>query len=284
MRAPLRPKKSLGQHFLRDDDVHDEILHWARLSPEDRVLEIGAGDGTLTRSLGKAAGRVIAVETDRRCLDRLRREFPEGGPVEIVDADILDFDLSALGPQAPLKVVGDLPYNIATAVLERLLTEGHLFSFMILMFQKEVGLRLVAPSGSGAYGSLSLATQYRAEAEIIRIVPPEAFVPRPKVDSVLLHVVPRSHPLLPPAEEKVFTRLVRAGFAHRRKTFLNSLARAGSPVPPERVAAALADLSLPAMVRAEMIGFEQFLELARRLAPAAGQGREDAGPAGSGHE
>ena len=276
MAEQIRAKKSLGQHFLRDDDVHDEILHWARLSPTDRVLEIGAGDGTLTRSLGRLAGEVVAVETDRRCLRLLNREFPPGGTVRVVEADILRYDLSSLLALAPLKVIADLPYNIATAVLDRLLERRDLFSLMVLMFQKEVALRLTASPGTGSYGSLTLATRYRAEATIIRIVPPQSFVPPPKVESALLQVIPRESPLLTPAAEEVFARLTRAAFRHRRKTFLNSLTHSAFPLPSATLAAAMASLSIAPRVRAEEISFEDYLRLAALLADS-----DDAG-AGAG--
>jgi len=264
LRVP--PKKSLGQHFLRDDEVHEDILRWAMLEPSDHVLEIGAGDGTITRSLGEAAARVVAVETDRRCLALLRREFPPGGKVEVVEADILAFDFSSLLPLAPLKVVADLPYNIATAVLDLLLEKGQLFSLMVLMFQKEVARRLVAEAGTREYGSLTVATRHRADVEIVRIVPPEAFRPRPRVESALVRVIPRPAPSLPAGEETLFLQLVEMGFRSRRKTFLNSLARAGFPSPLEEVAGALARLRLPQTIRAEAITYEQFLLLARILA------------------
>ncbi len=276
MTEPIRARKSLGQHFLRDDEVHDEILHWARLSPTDRVLEIGAGDGTLTRSLGRLAGEVIAVETDKRWLRLLHREFPPAGTVRIVEADILRYDFSSLLDLAPLKVVADLPYNIATAVLDRLLERRDLFSLMVLMFQKEVALRLTASPGTGSYGSLTLATRYRAETEIIRIVPPQSFVPPPKVESALLQVIPRENPLLSPASEKVFARLIRAAFRHRRKIFLNSLTHSAFPWPSATVSAAMASLSIHPRVRAEEIGFEDYLRLADLLA-----GSGDAGPGAS---
>jgi 16S rRNA (adenine1518-N6/adenine1519-N6)-dimethyltransferase len=273
MAEQIRARKSLGQHFLRDDEVHDEILHWARLSPADRVLEIGAGDGTLTRSLGRLAGEVVAVETDRRCLRLLNREFPPEGTVRIVEADILRYDLSSLLALAPLKVIADLPYNIATAVLDRLLERRSLFSLMVLMFQKEVALRLTASPGTGSNGSLTLATRYRAEAEIIRIVPPQSFVPPPKVESALLQVIPRKSPLLPPAAEEIFARLTRAAFRHRRKTFLNSLAHSAFHLPPANLATAMASLSIDPRVRAEEISFEDYLRLAGLLADS-----DDAGP------
>jgi 16S rRNA (adenine1518-N6/adenine1519-N6)-dimethyltransferase len=278
MAEKIRAKKSLGQHFLRDDEVHEEILHWARLSPADRILEIGAGDGTLTRSLGRLAGEVIAVETDRRCLRLLHREFPSGGTVRIVEADILRYDLSPLLRLAPLKVIADLPYNIATAVLNLLLERRDLFSLMVLMFQKEVALRLVASPGTGSYGSLTLATRYRAETELIRLVPPQSFEPPPKVESALLQVIPRERPLLPPAAEGIFIPLIRAAFRHRRKTFLNSLAHSGFPLPASAVAAAMESLSLAPRVRAEEIGFEDYLRLADLLSGGDNPGPETSPP------
>lgn len=267
---PLRPKKSLGQHFLRDREALEDILRAARLSITDRVLEIGAGDGTLTRPLEEQAGKVIAVETDRRCLSRLRRLFPAGGRVEIVEADILHFDFTTLTPLAPLKSVSNLPYNIATAVLGRLLENRSLFSLLVLMFQSEVAQRLVAAPGSSSYGSLSLVTQYRAVAELVRTVPSQSFYPPPRVDSALVRLVPRPSPLLPPPAEEVFFRLIRAGFRHRRKTFLNSLIQAGFPLPTKKVAPALENIAAPPKARAEDLSLEDYLNLSRQL--SAGRG------------
>jgi 16S rRNA (adenine1518-N6/adenine1519-N6)-dimethyltransferase len=262
----LRAKKSLGQHFLRDRGVLAKILNAAELSDDDRVLEIGAGDGTLTRPLSAACGRVIALETDRRRVPRLRAIFPAGGNVEIVDADVLQFDLETLRPLAPLTCVSNLPYNIATAVLERLLGCRGMFSLLVLMFQKEVGRRLVAGPGDPAYGSLSLATRYRAEASLVCTVPRRAFSPPPAVESAVVRFVPRSAPLLPPDEELVFEQLLRAGFAYRRKTFLNANAAAARPVPSEALAAGLKTLGLTEKARAEEIPLEGFLRLAALLA------------------
>jgi 16S rRNA (adenine1518-N6/adenine1519-N6)-dimethyltransferase len=263
--GPLRAKKSLGQHFLRDRGVIGKILRAADLSADDRVLEIGAGDATLTGPLSGACGRVVALETDRRRIPRLLEIFPAGGNVEIVDADILQFDLETLQPLAPIKCVSNLPYNIATAVLERLLERRGMFSLLVLMFQKEVGRRLVAGPGDPAYGSLSLATQYRAEASLVCTVPRRAFSPPPAVESAVVRLVPRPAPLLPPDQERVFEQLLRAGFAYRRKTFLNSAAVSGRPIAQEALAAGLAALGLTDRARAEEIPLEGFLRLARAL-------------------
>jgi 16S rRNA (adenine1518-N6/adenine1519-N6)-dimethyltransferase len=264
----LRAKKSLGQHFLRDRGILEKILHAADLSAADRVLEIGAGDGTLTMPLSQACGRLIALETDHRRVPHLREKFPAGGSVEVLDADVLQFDLDALAVHAPLKCVSNLPFNIATAVLERLLARRGLFGLLVLMFQKEVGLRLVAGPGSAAYGSLSLATQYRAEASLVCTVPRRAFSPPPAVESAVVRLVPRPAPLLPPGQEWTFEHLLRAGFAHRRKTFLNSAALASPSVPAEALAAGLAALGLTVKARAEEIPLAGFLDLARLLTAA----------------
>jgi len=261
----LSAKKSLGQHFLRDRVVLEKILLAAELSPADRVLEIGAGDATLTAPLAQRCGRLIALETDRRRVPKLREQFPEGGSVEIVDADVLQFDLATLAPHAPLKCVSNLPYNIATAVLDRLLAQRGMFSLLVLMFQKEVGLRLVAGPGNAAYGSLSLATQYRAEASLVCTVPRRAFVPPPAVESAVVRLVPRPAPLLPPEQEQTFERLLRAGFGYRRKTFLNSAAISPNPIAPAALARGLAALGLSERARAEELSLEGFLRLAQLL-------------------
>jgi 16S rRNA (adenine1518-N6/adenine1519-N6)-dimethyltransferase len=265
--AALSAKKSLGQHFLRDRAVLDHIIQAARLSAADRVLEIGAGDATLTAPLAQACGRVIALETDRRRVPKLREQFPAGGSVEIVDADVLQFDFGTLAAHAPLKCVSNLPYNIATAVLDRLLERRGMFSLLVLMFQKEVGLRLVAGPGSAAYGSLSLATQYRAEASLVCLVPRRAFVPPPAVESAVVRLVPRQQPLLAPEQEQTFEHLLRAGFAYRRKTFLNSATIAARPLDPKKLLDALRSLGLTERTRAEQIPLEGFLRLATLLTP-----------------
>ncbi len=262
----LSAKKSLGQHFLRDRGVLEKILRAADLSAGDRVLEIGAGDATLTIPLARACGRLIALETDHRRVPRLREMFPDGGSVEILDADILQFDLGALADHAPLKCVSNLPYNIATAVLDRLLARRGMFSLLVLMFQKEVGRRLVAGPGDPAYGSLSLATQYRAEASLVCTVPRRSFAPPPAVESAVVRLVPRSAPLLPPEQEATFDHLLRAGFAYRRKTFLNSAAIAARPLDTKALAAGLSSLGLTERARAEEIPLEGFLRLATLLA------------------
>jgi len=270
-RPAIRAKKSLGQHFLRDRGVLGRILAAAELGPGDRVLEIGAGDGTLTAPLAEHAARVVAVETDRRRLPALRARFPPGGAVELVEADALELDLEGLRGLAPLKCVSNLPYNVATAVLERLLAARGLFSLLVLMFQREVARRLVAGAGEPGYGSLSVATAYRAEARLVCTVPRTAFRPPPRVESAVVRLAPRPTPLLPPAEERVLERIVRGGFAQRRKTLLNSIARSGAAVSAERVAAALAARGIDPRARAEQLPLEEYLALARIVAAAGAE-------------
>lgn len=265
--AALHAKKSLGQHFLRDRSILAKILCAADLSADDQVLEIGAGDATLTLPLSRSCGRLIALETDHRRLPRLHEMFPASMNVEIVDADILQFDLGTLATRAPLKCISNLPYNIATAVLDRLLSRRGLFSLLVLMFQKEVGRRLVAGPGDAAYGSLSLATQYRAEASLVCTVSRRAFSPPPAVESAVVRLVPRPAPLLPPDQERTFEHLLRAGFAYRRKTFLNSATITTRPLDAGALAAGLLALGLTERARAEEIPLEGFLRLATLLTP-----------------
>jgi 16S rRNA (adenine1518-N6/adenine1519-N6)-dimethyltransferase len=267
MPGGIAPKKSLGQHFLRSPEVLRKILAAAALAPGETVLEVGAGDGTLTAPLAAAGARVVAIETDRRCAARLRERFPAGGPVELIEADVLRLDLETLRVRAPLACVSNLPYNIATAVLDRLLEARGMFSRLVLMFQREVARRLLAGPGDPAYGSLSVATRYRAEGALVCAVPRGAFSPPPAVESAVVRLVPRAERLLPPEQERVFDVLLRGGFSHRRKTFLNALARSGAAFDPAAVAAGLAELGLGPLARAEEIGLEGYLTLARRLAP-----------------
>lgn len=261
----VRPRKSLGQHFLRSAAVLGRIVEAAAPAEGRSILEIGAGDGALTAPLARLYGRVFALETDRRLAEALRGRFAPGGAVEVVEADALRWDLELLRPAAPLACVSNLPYNVATAILERLLAARGLFVLHVLMFQKEVARRLTARPGTGSYGSLTLATAYRAEAELLFTVPRGAFAPPPQVESAVVRLRPRPGALLDPSSERTFERLVRGGFSHRRKMFVNALARSGSPWPEGAVLEALAEIGCSPRARAEEIDLEGYLTLARRL-------------------
>jgi 16S rRNA (adenine1518-N6/adenine1519-N6)-dimethyltransferase len=183
-----RPKKRFGQHFLVSHTVLAGILRLAELGPDDVVVEIGAGTGTLTEALAGRVGRLVALELDRDLIAPLRQRFAERPQVEILHADALTFDFEQL--PAPFKAVGNLPYGTAVAILTRLLSQRPRVSCAVVMLQREVAERLYARAGTKAYGGLTLLTQWYASVDKGFHVPPSAFSPPPKVMSTVLRITP----------------------------------------------------------------------------------------------
>jgi len=237
--AGLRPRKRLGQNFLVDAKVLDAIIGAAELSPEDVVLEIGAGLGTLTQRLALLSGGVIAVELDEGLFRVLQRTFGKGrANVTLIRADILDLDFSILmnvwathaspiqaGRPLRIKVIGNLPYYITTPILMKVLDESSLLPIRMVLVtvQEEVGKRMVASPGTKDYGALSIAIAYRSDAEILKRIPSSSFYPQPKVDSALVRLYMRSSPSVDVKDEQLFFQIVRAAFQYRRKTLRNAL-------------------------------------------------------------
>ncbi|MFI9654454.1 16S rRNA (adenine(1518)-N(6)/adenine(1519)-N(6))-dimethyltransferase RsmA [Guyparkeria sp. GHLCS8-2] len=260
-----RARKRFGQNFLVDYGVIDRILR-ATLD-NGPVIEIGPGLGALTVPLAQRGNRVIAIELDRDVIRHLRVKLDAEGvgrQVELVPQDALRLDLAALaeahGLTPPLRLVGNLPYNIATALITRLLAQREQIGEMVFMVQREVGNRLAASAGDSAYGRLSVLTAMHAEVEHLFDVPPEAFNPPPKVDSSVIRITPRSEPLVPPAEQPHFERLVTAAFAQRRKTLRNNL----KPLMP---ASTIEASGIDPSLRAQALDIPAFLALARQLDP-----------------
>jgi 16S rRNA (adenine1518-N6/adenine1519-N6)-dimethyltransferase len=266
-RHGIAARRRLGQNFLFDLNLTRRIARAAAPLQDRHVIEIGAGPGGLTRALlAEGAGHVVAVERDPRCLGALAElaaVYP--GRLEIVAGDALALDPVALAP-APRKIVANLPYNIATALLLAWLDQITAFDALILMFQREVALRLVAAPHSKSYGRLSVLTQWLAEPRILFDVPASAFVPPPKVTSSVVALVPRPAPLAP-AAKPVLERVLAAAFGQRRKMLRSSLAGLG--VSSE---ALLASAGVAATARAEELGIAEFCALARaaELANAGG--------------
>ena len=268
-RHGLRPRRALGQNFVADANTVRRIARLAELGPDSRVVEIGAGLGALTVALAETGASVTAVEVDTRLVPVLR-EAAQGTAVRVVEADALTLDWSALldgvlaGAARPEAIlVANLPYNVAVPVLARVLDEAPRVTRMLVMVQREVGERLVAVPGSKAYGAVSVKVAYHAEARLVGRVPASVFVPRPKVESVLVRIERRrapavDHTEVPPA--RLFA-LVRAGFGHRRKMLRGALA---GLVPPEAFEAAGID---PA-ARAESLSVEEWGRLARCTTPS----------------
>ena len=259
--------KSMGQNFLIESWVPQEIAAAAALTPQNGVLEIGPGIGPLTVQLARQAGKVVSVELDRSLLPILDETLAEYPNVTILPADILKMDLPALVEEyfsgLTPTVCANLPYNITTPVLTVLLDSG-LFRSLTVMIQREVAQRVCAAPGSPDYGAFSIYCQYHADCTLLFEVPPSCFLPAPKVTSAVLQMVPRSAPPVPVRDEELFFRTVRASFALRRKTLVNGLA-AGFPLPKEQLAQAIAACGLPVNIRGERLSLVQFAQLADQL-------------------
>lgn len=269
----LRLKKGLGQHFLCDGNILDKIIAAAELSPVDLVIEPGAGFGTLTLALAARAGRVIAVELDPKLAEVLRANLAGSGltNVEVLQGDFLGLDLAGLigSRQAAFgttqaKVVGNLPYQITSPILEMLLAARAHLSSAVLMVQHELAERLVAPPGPRA-SALGIQLQAVADVELIAKVPRTVFFPPPEVDSALIKLAFLERPRIE-AEEELFSRVVRAAFNLRRKTVKQALIRSPFLRLPERAAVtALQEAGIEPQRRGESLSLEEFDRLARAV-------------------
>lgn len=253
-----RPRKRFGQHFLRDRGVIDRIVAAIDPKPDQRLVEIGPGEGVLTGPVLARSGRLDVVELDRDLAASLAERLGYPAGLSIHQADALKFDFAQLAGAGPIRVIGNLPYNISTPLIFHLLEQAEVISDMLFMLQKEVVDRLVAGPGTSAYGRLSVMAGHYCHMEWLFDVPPEAFSPPPKVDSAIVRMVPKSldeedQALLPALEQ-----LVRTSFGQRRKTLRKSLK---GLVDEAAFEAAAIDPS----ARPETLSLEQFRALARRL-------------------
>jgi 16S rRNA (adenine1518-N6/adenine1519-N6)-dimethyltransferase len=262
--TPPPPRKRLGQHFLIDPNIVRKIVALAGLRPDETVLEIGPGRGILTKALAGEAGAVLAIEVDPKLHAYLEEMLGDCANVDLRLGDALTFDYRQVPPRTV--VVANLPYNVSTPLLVKLLDTRARFDRLILMLQTEVARRLAAPPGSGEYGSLSVLTQHAAEVSLAFQVSPSCFRPRPEVGSAVVSLVPRQELPWGARDEAAFCRLVRAAFAHRRKTIANSLRDEG--LQPDRIAAALNAAGVAPGRRAETVTVAEFRTLAHALARA----------------
>lgn len=270
-RHGLRPSKGLGQHFLVSEGVQNHIIASAELSPRDIVLEVGPGLGLMTRQLAERAAAVVAVELDRRMVALLEETLGERDNVHIVERDILDIDpgeavAAAVGTEsiepAGYKVVANLPYYITSAALRQFLEASVRPTLLVVMVQWEVGKRIVASPGDMSL--LAVSVQVYGRPEIVRRVPAGAFYPPPQVDSAVLRIVAHPEPLVPEEERHRFFRVVRAGFAQRRKQLVNSLS-GGLALPREAVQDALRRASIAPRRRPQALGIDEWLRLSSEL-------------------
>ena len=260
--------KSMGQNFLIDPQVPYDIAAASGADEHCGVLEIGPGVGPLTAELAKRAGKVVAVELDKALLPVLSETMAPYPNVEIVPGDVLKLDLAALAAEkfqglTPI-VCANLPYNITSPVLEKLV-ETPCFQSITVMIQREVAQRLCAPEGSSQGGSFTLFLRYHMETELLFDVPPEKFLPPPKVTSAVIRCVRRPEPAVSVPDEAFFFKVMRGVFLLRRKTLSNSLSAALPGYSRERIQAAMASCGIPANARGEQLTLSDFAALAQSL-------------------
>lgn len=266
----IRPRRRFGQHFLISRRILDRILDTADVSPREGVLEVGAGVGTLTVPLAKAAGAVVAVELDRDLLPPLREAIGSFPNVTVVQGDAMSMDLLQLTAPLPhpRKAVSNLPYNIASPLIVNLLEQPIGFTRMVFTVQREVADRLAAPPGGKDYGALSVIVQYRAEARVVTRAPRTAFYPPPAVESAVIRLEVRREPAVRIPDEAVFFRVVKAAFAHRRKTLRNTLA-GQLALHPRVIEDAARQAGVDPGRRGETLTLQEFASLSESLANIA---------------
>lgn len=263
-------QKKFGQNFLIDAHVLDKIIDGAQVGKDDFVLEIGPGIGTLTQYLAENAREVIAVEIDTHLIPILEDTLQEYDNVSVIHEDILKVDIAQLAKEKnggnPIKVVANLPYYITTPIIMGLFEADVPIENITVMVQKEVADRMAMGPGSKDYGALSLAVQYYAKPELVANVPPNCFMPRPKVGSAVIRLTRHQEKPVQVKDEKKMFQIIRASFNQRRKTLQNGLNNSPEvQVNKAQVVEALEKMGLPATVRGEKLSLAQFAELTNLL-------------------
>ena len=263
-RFDIKMSKKLGQNFLIKRGIVDEIVHAAELTPGEPVLEVGPGIGTLTQGLAQSGADVTAIELDRRLLEVLDTTLASYDNVRIVHGDVLKLDVTTIMNHKPFKVVANLPYYITTPIIMSLLESKLPIERLVVMVQKEVALRMVAKPGTKDYGALSVAVQYYTEPDIVLDVPPKSFLPAPAVTSSVIRCVLRDKPPVDVIDEKLFFRVVKAGFAQRRKTFSNTMKTTG--LSRDRIEELLVKANIDGQRRGETFTLQEFADVANAWA------------------
>ncbi len=267
MNGPHRAKRSLGQNFLTDPTYQQRIVAALDPSPDDVVIEIGPGQGALTRHLDGTVGRLILIELDDSLAHALEEKYEARDDVHVVHADVLSVDICALvGTSPTFKVIGNIPYNITTPIIFKLLERACRPAVIVLMVQKELADRVVSPEGGRTYGALSVGVQALADVKRLFNVGRGSFFPSPNVDSTVMRIVPHQPPRLTVQEELDLRSLTRTAFGWRRKQLQKILrASPGYDVSTDEVAEIEAAAGTPMTARPETLAPAQFVELARVL-------------------
>ena len=260
-------QKKFGQNFLIDTHVLERIIDEAGITPDDFVLEIGPGIGTMTQYLACAAREVVAVEIDKVLIPSLEGDTLKAfDNVTVINEDILKVDINKLVEEKnggrPIKVVANLPYYITTPIIMGLFESHVPIESITIMVQKEVADRMKTGPGSKEYGALSLAVQYYANPEIVANVPPNCFMPRPNVGSAVIRLTRHETPVVDVKDEKLMFRIIRASFNQRRKTLVNGLKNSGEiNFSKEQIEAAITTIGKPLTIRGEALTLAEFAAL-----------------------
>ena len=263
-------QKKFGQNFLIDTHVLDKIIRESGVSKDDMVIEIGPGIGTMTQYLCENAREVVAIEIDKNLIPILEDTLSSYDNVTVINEDVLKVDIKKLAEEKnggrPIKVVANLPYYITTPIIMGLFESHVPIDSITIMVQKEVADRMQEGPGSKEYGALSLAVQYYAKPQIVAIVPPNCFMPRPNVGSAVIRLTCHEKPPVEVKDEGFMFNLIRASFNQRRKTLVNGLTNASFlSVTKDQVAEALEKMELSATIRGEALSLEQFAQLSNIL-------------------
>lgn len=264
-------QKSLGQNFIIDVNILKNMIQYAGISNTSRVIEIGPGIGALTEQLALHAKKVVAIEIDHRLINILKETLCDYENIRFIHQDVLKMDLKTEMKQTFTKeqdihIVANLPYYITTPILMKLLTDRLPIHHLTLMMQKEVADRIIAQPNSKEYGSLSIAVQYYTEPKIVMTVPKNVFMPKPKVQSAVLKMKVRKEPPVQVIDEDTFFTIVRASFAHRRKTLRNNLIHFfKNHISPQTIDQVLKHVNIDGLRRGETLTIEEFAKLANQF-------------------
>ncbi len=264
----FRFSKSLGQNFLIDGNIIDNIIEGSNIGIDDGIIEIGPGIGTLTQKLCESAGKVITIELDNNLLPILEETLGDYNNIEVIHGDVLKVDLNKIINEKlegrKVKVVANLPYYITTPIIMKLLEENLRIDKIVVMVQKEVALRMKASPGNKDYGALSVAVQYYSAPEIIVDVPKNVFMPRPNVDSAVIMLDVYKEPAIKVKDQRLFFNVVKAAFGKRRKTLLNALS-SDIELRKEEIEAALERSGIDPIRRGETLDITEFARIADEI-------------------
>jgi 16S rRNA (adenine1518-N6/adenine1519-N6)-dimethyltransferase len=268
---PSTPKRRFGQNFLTDKNVVDRIIAAVEPKPDETIIEIGPGRGALTKRLVESGARVIAIEFDRDLVPQLSQQFLSASNLKLIEADALSVNFcEVIQPAVRARVVANLPYNVGTAILQRLIEQRNCISEMVLMLQREVADRITAEAGSHDRGYLSVFVEAYCEADKLFDVSPQSFRPVPKVVSTIMRLHVRKRIAADVKDENLLWQVVSAGFAHPRKTILNNLREAPEPIEEllrkhGGASIVLCDAGIPALRRAETLALDEWATLVNAM-------------------